>query len=145
MVLLTLSDPQGATLQMLVAFGSTPTRGTVIPSAGTANVWPTPLAEYESYTEIGLPLSTSTLPSTPWIRPHCWLRRGLPESNCLTVTLIRVCAWTIYVTQVGCAPYPIEPTVWTVRLTGVPAGCADVKSTTPDCGRRKVATEETTR
>ena len=39
---------QGAWLQMLLALGSTPTSGTLMPRVGMAKVWPTPLPELES-------------------------------------------------------------------------------------------------
>jgi len=47
-VLLTLLESQGARLQMLLAVEETPTNGTLIPSVGMANVWPTPLPLLES-------------------------------------------------------------------------------------------------
>ncbi len=40
-------------------------------------------------------------------------------------------------------PLPIEPTVCTVRLTGAPAGWAEVKSTVAGWGRRKPTTPQT--
>ena len=99
-------------------------------------------------------------PMVPCTSPHCWLRRGLPESNCSTVRLIRVWAGTFqivewihwpwgfltrYETHVGWSPYPlpIDPTVCTTRFTGAPAGCAEVKSTVGGEGRRNPMTAHT--
>src|SRR5579862_401167 len=116
---------------------STPSSGTLTPSSGIVNVWPTVLL-YELMTLKGLPSVVALLPTVPVTRPHCWFRSGLPESNWYRVTWIIVCAGSCtkvvctqwcdlgvivwYETHVGCAPVPTAPSVWKTRCTGLPLG-----------------------
>ena len=94
-----LGVEQGAWLQMLLALGLTPTSGTLIPRVGMAKVCPTPLPDVGVVHPYGLAVQRHHVPGVPCTRPHCWLRNGLPESNCSMVRLMRVWAGTFQMVE----------------------------------------------